>query len=295
MKMTNLIARLLLRGAAAIPVIMLGTAPASAEYTTTIQLGSSPPNTNDSTVQGGTVVVKSKTVRSEDGTAVTEGIVLVSYRNDGGHRSCTEGLPFFSHFAQQNVTAAEGTNEIQYSYIANSLGAFSFRGSYFLGGTFPSFSPCVDLTVMAANSDDPCDGLDPVVHIYATGAGGPGEVRPGETGAWSFTIKILNCTSTDLTSLKVQGGTSGWTTSSGAIASSGTVTSRSAGKSKTVIFSWTTDLFDRDAESITVNVNGTVPLGALVGDILDLSGAWSASYNGMKSAYTPAVTLDVID
>jgi hypothetical protein len=130
-----------------------------------------------------------------------------------------------------------------------------------------------------------CD--DGTVHISEPSVTGTGVPAPGSTERWTFAIEVRNCTGVDLTGVKVQGGTSGWTSLDGTPSASKAPVPSVKTNKKTSIITWTGDLADGEAVTITVPVTGTV--GRICGAIQYLSGAWSAAYQ-ITEPGTPPVT-----
>jgi hypothetical protein len=188
-----------------------------------------------------------------------------------------------------------GENSTTVNFDTTGLGGsiIGFRSHYVPGGgahvPAESTSPAVDLVINAASS---CSG----VNVGATLAAGNGTPNPGDSGPWTFRISVENCTGVDLTDVKVQGGTSGWTTYGGFSVPDGTVTLKSMPK-KTQVLTWIVDIANGQTKTIDVTVNGTVPCSAQDGQILFISGPWSAVFDDgsgpQKSDYSGRVSLTV--
>jgi hypothetical protein len=167
-----------------------------------------------------------------------------------------------------------------------------FRAHYVTGGgqhkVDTHSSPAVDLTATSSCS--------PGVNVGATLASGNGTPNPGDSGPWTFAISVENCTGVDLTGVKVQGGTSGWTTYVGFLVPDGDVTVKSTSKN-TKVLTWIVDIAKGQTKTIEVIVNGTVPCSAPDGEIRFISGPWSAVFDDgsgpQKSAYSGRVSLTV--
>jgi len=113
---------------------------------------------------------------------------------------------------------------------------------------------------------------------------------------YSFTVE--NCTDSDLTNVKVQGGTSGWTSLSGTpTATKGSVVVKNNNKNS--IITWTLNLAQGESATITVTVCGSLKASAC-GTTQFLSGPWSAAYidpdtgDPAKTDYTDRFSIDVI-
>ena len=81
--------------------------------------------------------------------------------------------------------------------------------------SIPSFPPAVDLTAVGSS----CSGSG--VNVGPVLASGDGAPNPGDGGPWTFTVSVQNCIGADLGGVKVQGGTSGWTTFGNAVVNAG--------------------------------------------------------------------------
>jgi hypothetical protein len=156
-------------------------------------------------------------------------------------------------------------------------------------GNDQSSSDGVDLVINAASS---CSG----VNVGATLAAGDGTPNPGDSGPWTFAISVKNCTGVNLTGVKVQGGTSGWTNYVGFSVPDGNVTLKKMPKN-TQVLTWIVDIDNGQTKTIEVTVNGKVPCSAPDGQILFISGPWSAVFDDgsgpQKSAYSGRVSLTV--
>jgi hypothetical protein len=132
--------------------------------------------------------------------------------------------------------------------------------------------------------------------VGATLASGDGTPNPGDSGPWTFAISVENCTGVNLTGIKVQGGTSGWTNYTGFSVPDGSVTVKAMPK-KTQVLTWTVDIADGATKTIQVTVDGTVPCSAPDGQVRYVSGPWSAVFDDgsgpQKSAYSGRVSLTV--
>jgi hypothetical protein len=188
-----------------------------------------------------------------------------------------------------------GENSTTVNFNTTGLGGstIGFRSHYVTGGgahvPAESTSPAVDLVINAASS---CSG----VNVGATLAAGNGTPNPGDSGPWTFAISVENCTGVDLTGVKVQGGTSGWTNYVGFSVPDGDVTLKNMPK-KTQVLTWIVNITNGQTKTIEVTVNGTVPCSAPDGQILFISGPWSAVFDDgsgpQKSVYSGRVSLTV--
>lgn len=157
-------------------------------------------------------------------------------------------------------------------------------------GNDQSTSLGVDLVI------NPLPACTPGVNVGATLASGDGTPNPGDSGPWTFAISVENCTGVNLTGIKVQGGTSGWTNYTGFSVPDGSVTVKAMPK-KTQVLTWTVDIADGATKTIQVTVDGTVPCSAPDGQVRYVSGPWSAVFDDgsgpQKSAYSGRVSLTV--
>jgi hypothetical protein len=189
--------------------------------------------------------------------------------------------------------ATDGSGQFSTTFDTTGLlpGNYGFRVNHPDGGgahgAAQSASACLDLVV----APSACTGG---VIVDADLAAGPGEPVAGTNNNWSFRITVQNCTGVDLEDVKVQGGTSGWTTFGSAVPTEATSLLVQT-KKKTSVVTWTLDLDDQETQSILVNTNGTA--GPTCPATQFLSGAWSAAYkNGvpLKSEYTGRISVDTV-
>jgi hypothetical protein len=189
-----------------------------------------------------------------------------------------------------------GENSTTVNFDTTGLGGstIGFRSHYVPGGgghvPAQSTSPTVDLVIINA-APSSCSG----VNFGATLAAGNGTPNPGDSGPWTFRISVENCTGVDLTGVKVQGGTSGWTNYVGFSVPDGTVTVKDT--KKTQVLTWIVNIANGQTKTIDVTVNGTVPCSAPDGQIRFISGPWSAVFDDgsgpQKSDYSGRVSLTV--
>lgn len=179
-----------------------------------------------------------------------------------------------------------------------------FRSHYVTpgGGHAPatSTSACLPLTI---NPESECSGLTIAADLTA----GNGTPAPDDSGPWTFRIRVQNCTGTNLTGIKAQGGSNGWAPIPGPFASNinpsaGSYTVKENKKNQVV--TWTLNLADGAEATLNVNVNGTIPASSacspnpdipIAGTTRYLSGPWSAVYDDgsgpQKSEYTERVSI----
>jgi hypothetical protein len=134
--------------------------------------------------------------------------------------------------------------------------------------------------------------------IIANRGGSPATGTANSTYTGSFTVSARNCTGSDLHSMKLQGGTTGWLSSVSSTTrnpATGTVTIKN---NPAHVVSWSGfNLATGSIASITVNVTGKVPKGSC-GSTLPISGNWSASgvntaNNSVSSGQSTAATISV--
>lgn len=199
-------------------------------------------------------------------------------------------------FVDIDSGATNGSGQFSTNFDTTGLGGSTicFRalhpdsgGSH---GNDQSASPGVDLVI------NPLPACTPGVNVGATLAVGDGTPNPGDSGPWTFAISVENCTGVNLTGVKVQGGTSGWTNYLGFLVPDGNVTLKNMPK-KTQVLTWIVDIADGATKTIQVTVGGTVPCSASDGQVRYVSGPWSAVFDDgsgpQKSAYSGRVSLTV--
>jgi hypothetical protein len=183
------------------------------------------------------------------------------------------------------------------TYDGQSIG---FR-THYLACTGPScttpkaagnFSPGLDLDIKC----NPCPAIQASPTIVAAMASGNGAPAPGECGEWVYTITVMNCTGNDLTGVKIQGGSNGWSTQTAQSATGGTETFFGVStKNKNTVTTWTGDIAFGDTVTITVTLDGCAPgkCPGSNGNVLNLNGGWSIKdANGnLLASYTEPITI----
>jgi hypothetical protein len=281
----------------------LGLAVPLPNGSTTISFSPTPPITTDSG-PGSDVTLTSQTVSSVP-DQIDNGKVTFQYSVDGAGCVTPSGsVVTWIALNAPGQNPAGATHETSLAVDIDALPCFvagatiGFRAHYVTGGGTPHvdthFSPAVDLST----SGVVCEGLN----IAATLGSGNGAPPPGTTNAdWVFRIAVKNCTGGDLAGVKVQGGTSGWTTYKGAVTTPAGETVNFQTKNKTSILTWITDLANGQEKDIDVMVNGSIssralcspdPLAPLPGTTLYLSGPWSALAGALKP-YSTRVSIVV--
>jgi len=110
-------------------------------------------------------------------------------------------------------------------------------------------------------------------------------------------MTVQNCTATDLTNVKIQGGTAGWLNQANTTASSDVNPQPSVtpvGKGKNTIINWMGNIPQGTSVNITVHVCGTVAKTDATTEFL--SGPWSATGfdtngNRVTTGYTGQVSI----
>ncbi len=143
-------------------------------------------------------------------------------------------------------------------------------------------SGIIDLVVI--NS---CSGGLTIAADLVEGEGSP---APGYGGCWTFRITLTNCTGNNLTGVKVQGGTNGWTSFSDYDESTGGVNIKANKKNE--VLTWILDIADGATETLEVTVCGSIKPSTPDGTVLFLSGAWSAVYDDDADPITPTVKTE---
>ena len=262
-------------------------------------------SSNPATLSGDSatdVTITSTTTSTESASVISAGKVVIQLATDGVGNPVPAGSVVTWVDLNAPGQNPDGSGQTSLAVDLDGLGFVpgtvgGFRAHYVTGGNSPHvdthFSLAVDLVAAAAS----CSSSG-VVNVGAVLASGNGTPNPGDTGPWQFTVTVQNCTGADLTGVKVQGGTSGWTNFTTAVVNSGDWTIKgqpatSKKKSSTQVIVWTVDIPNGVTQNILVTVDGQVSCGATDGQILFISGPWSAAYNGTKSDYTGRVSLTV--
>lgn len=134
-------------------------------------------------------------------------------------------------------------------------------------------NPCANLTGLQLS-----DGLTPGSATTGT---------RNTNGTWSFSVKVLNCTGTPLSSMKILGGTAGWTSAASAVAAIGRVTIKSAKPGAGQVVTWDAfALAPRASATVEVTVTGAITKTATCGSTVPLAGNWSATGTAGKKSYT---------
>jgi hypothetical protein len=192
------------------------------------------------------------------------------------------------------------------SSLLNMTGGMTagFRAHYVTGGgqthADTHFSDQIDVTLGYASL---CSG----VTIGATRTDGNGAPTPGSVGPWKFTIHTSNCSGSNLTGVKIQGGTNGWGTLTGATYNLAPTSFVVKNNKNNEVITWTGNLANGQSVDIEVTMDGSIKPNAtcspdanfpVPGSIVGLSGEWSASYvlGGVsyKAGYTGKVSMTVV-
>ncbi|MEO7811303.1 MAG: hypothetical protein ABIR73_04580 [Usitatibacter sp.] len=238
------------------------------------------------------------TVASISGADVPDGNIKLEGQGSNANTypvSCRDrGVGVFPDLATKEILVDGSSVSYDFDTGTAPLGAYGFRARYTKlspgGGYASSVSPCINLTV--GPSTDACEGsTDVKLNVYQ--AAGQGEVRVGDVGPWTYTFTVLNCTSGKKT-VKVQGGTTAWTSFLNWVISAGSAIGKGTGNGNQVT-TWTVDLEAKQSQTIAITVNGKVP--NTLETWIPISGAWSAAYNDQgpqKTNYTDAVLLQIV-
>jgi hypothetical protein len=198
-----------------------------------------------------------------------------------------------------NISSLSTTGLINPTCPAFDQKLIGFRAHYITGGGMvhadSHFSPGASVTI----SCNPC-GTSTDITIAVAQAGGPGSPPPGFTGCWTFTITVQNCTGQNLTGVKIQGGSNGWTdnTQTSATSTGGSNGSLNVkNNNRNSVITWTGDIAQGETVAIDVTVCGTIKAQTACGTVLTLNGPWSAAYTlggvPMKTPYTGQLTIEV--
>jgi hypothetical protein len=176
-----------------------------------------------------------------------------------------------------------------------------FRAHYITGGGMVHADNHFSIGASVEIACNPC-GTSTDLTIAVAQASGPGSPPPGFTGCWTFTITVQNCTDSDLTGVKIQGGSNGWTdnTQTQASASGGSNGDLVIkNNNKNSVITWTGDIAQGETVSIDVTVCGTIKAKTACGTVLFLNGPWSAAFTDpdtllpVKTDYTGRLTIEV--
>jgi len=185
----------------------------------------------------------------------------------------------------QNVTCPTGPIGFRIHYVSSGPNC-SFSGGFTVG---------TDLTIN-------CGGVCGTNTNFTIGyelADGPGNPCPGSSHCWTYIMKVQNCTATDLTNVKIQGGLAAWINVAQTVVTSDVApqpTIYQPGHSNNRIVQWIGNIPQGTEVNITVTVCGTVSRHC--GTVMGLSGNWSAtghdpSGNEVTTGYTGTVEATV--
>ena len=125
--------------------------------------------------------------------------------------------------------------------------------------------------------------LRSVVRVF----GGPGSPCPGTHNCWTHVFTVQNCTDSDLTNVKIQGGTSAWLDYPSTVSNDKGFAQSSERKGRNnEVWTLTGSLAQGETVQVTVDVCGTVSNHC--DEVMYLSGPWSAS--GKKTSDGSKVT-----
>ena len=169
-----------------------------------------------------------------------------------------------------------------------------FRARYIGEGDAQNSSVQTDLTIEC----DEC-GTSTDLTIGLSDVDGLGSPPPGYSGCWEYTLTVQNCTDSDLTGIKAQGGTAGWLNAADTSVTAISGTATISYNRRNQVITWIGDLAQGESVDITVHVCGTIKPSTACGTIMFLSGPWSATFTDpdtalpVKTDYTGRAQLTV--
>jgi hypothetical protein len=200
--------------------------------------------------------------------------------------------PIVSELDPVNSGANTGLFSTSIAADTSVAGSYGFSAQYVpsqAGGAFhQSQSGCVDLIVQEANTCAP-SGLS----IAITESSGSSLALPGTTYTGGFKVTVQNCGPGAAPWVTAQGGTSGWSQYTGMVADTGTPLIRKQNKQTEVILWSIGNMAENTRANLQVNLTGAIKSKAQPGDVLFLSGPWSATSAGVKTDYTGRVFITV--
>jgi hypothetical protein len=220
------------------------------------------------------------------GTSPSGGVACFPVDLDGlFDLNITWTLPDLTVVRLQNVTCDNTT--------------VGFRANYITGGGNPHadnhFSAGTPLTIEC----DEC-GTSEDLTLSEGNLTGPSQVAaPLPNTCWTYTFTVENCTDSAISGIKVQGGTSGWTTLNVGTTSATSGSFVVKNNNKNSVITWTLDLASGESASITVGVCGSLKASAC-GTTQFLSGPWSAVFidpdtnEPVKTDYTDRFSIGVV-
>jgi hypothetical protein len=228
--------------------------------------------------------------------------------NDGGGITPVGGVTTLAvdldNLASLNISVGVGITLQNVICDQSSPKSIGFR-AHFIGqggGADENFSPSADLTINPCTAD--CSNLN-TIQVGIEKVFGDGTPIPGESAQWKFRVTAQNCTGVDLTGVKVQGGSNGWTTLDSAVSDKSPQPVVKS-NNKNEVITWTGALANNEKLKIDVMEHGTIkstdacssdPDNPSPGTVRFLSGAWSAAWtqSGLqrKSDYTGRVSIVV--
>ena len=285
--------------AGATSLLDVAAAPVPISTTTTITFSENP-------ATDGTIVMITATVSPNPGAG--NGKIEIGVRQNPGtgeYLNCSNpGNSFAVKLTPANGVDIDANGQVSITFntsglypVTGAIGKAVALSARYVGtgsGYGNSSSPCTDLAITAP-LPPPCSGLT----IAASLASGEGAPAPGAVGPWTFKIRVCNCTGVDLTNVKVQGGSNGWTDPTKTSAAADGTVSVKTNKGGAQTITWFTDLPNASCKEILVTVDGKIPNSALCDSIRFLSGPWSAVYDtgdglgARKSEYTGRVSATV--
>jgi hypothetical protein len=200
--------------------------------------------------------------------------------------------PIVSELDPVNFGANVGVFSTSIAADTSVAGSYGFSAQYVpsqAGGAFQqSQSGCVDLIVQEPDTCAP-SGLS----IAITESTGSSFALPGTTYVGGFKVTVQNCGPGVAPFVTAQGGTSGWSQYTNMVADTGTPVIRKQNRQTEVILWSIGDMAENTRANLQVNLTGAIKPKAQPGDVLFLSGPWSATSAGVKTDYTGRVFITV--
>ena len=162
--------------------------------------------------------------------------------------------------------------------VTCSTALVGFQGQYIGQGHASNSTVATDLTIQCSAC-----GTNTNFTIGLEQTDGPGSPCPGTHHCWQYVLTVQNCTDSDLTGVKIQGGTSAWLDYPAIVSNDkgfAQTFKRTGGNNQ--VWTLTGNLAQGETIRVTVNVCGKVSRHC--GDVMYLSGPWSASGTKVSDA-----------
>jgi hypothetical protein len=156
--------------------------------------------------------------------------------------------------------------------VTCATGLVGFQGQYIGQGSAGNSTVEMDLTIQCAGC-----GTNTNFTIGLEQTDGPGSPCPGTYHCWTYILAVQNCTDSDLTNVKIQGGTSAWIDTGATVtADNGFIVTNVANRGgHNQVFTLNGALAQGATVHVTVHVCGRVSRHC--GDVMYLSGPWSST------------------